>query len=127
MPRTTVRLFREKNGEAPLGVWLAELERHERKVHDKCVQRILLLSQLGSELRRPFTDMLRDGIRELRVRVGSVNYRILYFFHGANAVCLSHGLKKVGRVPDSEIETALVRKKLVERDPQSHVSDWEVL
>jgi hypothetical protein len=33
-------------------------------------------------LRRPHADYLEDGIYELRWRNGTVQYRILYFFHG---------------------------------------------
>jgi len=31
---------------------------------------------------------LKDGIYELRVRKGRVNYRTLYFFHGRNLAVL---------------------------------------
>ncbi len=48
----------------------------------------------GHELRRPLADFLRDGIHELRVRKGRVNYRILYFFHGRNLPILGHALTK---------------------------------
>ena len=39
-------------------------------------------------------DLLRNGIYELRAKVGTVNYRVLYFFCGSNVACLSHGLTK---------------------------------
>ncbi len=126
MPRTAIQLFRENNGDVPLQDWLDELEAYEPRAHRKCVERILLLSQLGNELRRPIADILRDGIRELRAKVGNVNYRILYFFHGSNLVCLSHGLTKENEIPDAEIEAAIAHKKLVERDPQSHIAEFEV-
>jgi hypothetical protein len=35
------------------------------------------LEEAGSELRRPTTDVLRDGIYELRAKRGHVNYRLL--------------------------------------------------
>jgi hypothetical protein len=80
MPQTVIRVFRAANGMVPLRDWLEELEEVEPRAYRKCLAQILLLSQLGNELRRPAADMLRDGIRELRMKVGSVNYRILYFF-----------------------------------------------
>ena len=52
------------------------------KAQDKCRIKIERLQELGHELRRPEADYLRDGIYELRVRLQSVNYRMLYFFHG---------------------------------------------
>jgi phage-related protein len=101
MPRTTVLLFRDDDGSTPLIDWLAELP---AKVQDKCRLRIERLQELGHELRRPEADFLRDGIHELRVRHQSVNYRMLYFFHGQAAVVLSHGLQKEKEVPAKEID-----------------------
>ncbi|HTS78080.1 MAG TPA: type II toxin-antitoxin system RelE/ParE family toxin [Bryobacteraceae bacterium] len=54
---------------------------------------------MGHELRRPESDFLRDGIYELRVSLGGVHHRILYFFHGATAAVVSHGLEKERVVP----------------------------
>ncbi len=76
-------------------------------------------TELGHELRRPEADLLRDGIHELRVRQGRVNFRMLYFFHGGNAV-ISHGLTKEDAVPDVEIDRALRRKAQFENDPKKH-------
>jgi hypothetical protein len=104
---------------------LNELEKKKPKAYQKVVQRILLLEQQGNELRRPLADALRDGIRELRAKVGTVNYRVLYFFCGQNIVCLSHGITKEGNVPVAEIETALKRKRLVERDLDRYTAEWE--
>ena len=126
MPQTVIRVFRAADKTVPLAEWLETLKAHKRKAYPKCRQRILLLSKLGSELRRPLADILRDGIRELRVRDGRVHYRMLYFFHGANVVCLSHGLTKEGAVADAEIDLAVTRKKLVERDPEKYTAAWEV-
>ncbi len=82
MPQTEVRVFRGEKGDLPLIDWLDELEQTEPRACLKLLDRILLLSEQGFELRRPVADILRDGIYELRVKVGRVNYRILYFFCG---------------------------------------------
>jgi putative component of toxin-antitoxin plasmid stabilization module len=87
---------------------------------------MLLLASLGSELRRPLADLLQDGIYELRIRVGRVNYRILYFFCGSNIACLSHGLTKEGVVSTSDIETAIERKKLVLSSLDRYTAEWEI-
>ena len=126
MPQTVVRVFRNTDRTVPLTEWLEKLKKRELNAYRKCLQRILLLSQMGSELRRPLADVLRDGIRELRVRAGNVHYRILYFFYGANVACLSHGIIKEGAVPEAEIDLAATRKKLVVRGPNKHTADWEV-
>jgi phage-related protein len=125
MPRTKIRLYRKNDGSIPLQTWLDELEVSNPRAYAKCLQRIVALSVLGNELQRPLADSLRDGIHELRARIGRVNYRILYFFHGSHAVCLSHGLTKESKVPDAEIELAVKRKKQVESDSQKHTAQWE--
>ena len=106
MPETKVVLFAETDGSAPLLTWLDGLP---ERVQIKCIARIERLKAMGYELRRPETDLLRDGIHELRVRHGRVNYRMLYFFTGGQAV-ISHGLTKEDVVPDIQIERALRRK-----------------
>jgi phage-related protein len=126
MPQTTVQVFRDAAGEIPFTEWLDELAEREPKAFAKCLERISRLAQLGSELRRPTADTLRDGISELRARIGRVNYRVLYFFCGKNVACLSHGLKKEGKVPDADIDLAVARKKLVAKDPDRYTAEWEV-
>lgn len=106
--------------------WLAEILIAEPRAYQKSLQRILLLASLGSELRRPLADLLQDGIYELRIKVGRVNYRILYFFCGSNIACLSHGLTKGGVVPAGDIETAMERKKLVLGNLDRYTAVWEI-
>ena len=125
MPQTMILVFQGQNGTVPLTEWLDYLEEREPRAYQKCLERILLLSNLGFELKRPYADKLRDGIYELRAKIGNVNYRILYFFCGRNQVCLSHGFTKEDKVPDAEIETAIKRKKLVVRNQDKYTADWE--
>jgi len=90
------------------------------KAQDKCVVRIERLAELGHELRRPEADLLRDKIYELRVGLQGQNYRILYFFHGATAAVLAHGLVKERAVPPADIERAIKRRERFEADPEIH-------
>lgn len=78
------------------------------------------LRELGHELRRPEADLLRDGIYELRVGREGMNFRILYFFHGRVAAVLTHAAIKEREVPGADIERALDRKRLFERNPDAH-------
>jgi phage-related protein len=126
MPTTEVRVYRDANGEVPLQEWLNDLEARHRRAYVKCLARILELAENGRQMRRPNADYLRDGIYELRVRVGRVNYRILYFFSGKDVVALSHGLTKEREVPTEEFETAISRMKLVKRDPKTYTADFEL-
>ena len=88
-------------------------------VKEEGIVRVERLKTMGHELRRPEADVLRDGIHELRARMGTINYRVLYFFHGQTAV-LSHGLTKEREVPDREIGLAIARKELFEANPLRH-------
>jgi hypothetical protein len=45
---------------------------------------------------KAISDLLRDGIYELRMRKGHVNDRILYFFHGQGLTVLGHAITKKG-------------------------------
>lgn len=116
MPETAVAIFAEEDGSAPLLRWMDQLQ---IKVRDKCIVRIERLADMGYELRRPEADLLRDGIYELRVRYGNVNYRILYFFHEEHAV-LSHGCTKEGSVPASEIDRAIRNRSQFVANLASH-------
>ena len=118
MPRTTVVLYREEDGSVPLLAWLESLP---EKAQDKCVVRIERLSELGHELRRPEAEYLRDDIYELRAKHAGINYRLLYFFRGREAIVLSHGFpKQQARVPMKEIELAIERKERFLKDPEKH-------
>lgn len=115
---TPVIFYRDENGSVPLLDWLDDLTQKARLA---CLTRIELLKELGHQLRRPHADYLRDGIYELRVKIEGVNYRMLYFFHGQQAIVLSHGItKQKAAVPPAEIERARLRKKAFEASPQRH-------
>lgn len=116
LPKTEVVFFASTPGVAPLLEWLDQLP---TKVQDKCLVRIERLAELGHELRRPEADLLRDGIYELRVRYGTVNYRILYFFRQGRAV-LSHGCTKEKKIPSQEIDAAAANRQLFESAPERH-------
>lgn len=119
MPRTKLIVFRERSGEIPLTRWLDSLP---RKARAKCIAALRRLEMLGRELRRPEADYLRDGLHELRVRLQSINYRMLYFFYGRTAVVISHGLVKVRVVPPREIDRAIARSVEYEAAPRVHGS-----
>ncbi len=81
---------------------------------------IKLLKQFGSELRRPNSDYLRDGVYELRTQVGTVNYRILYGFVGKDIAVLANSFTKEKVVPAQQIERAIERLNRYKQNPQRH-------
>jgi phage-related protein len=120
MPQTDVFFYRDEDGTVPVLTWLQELAASNRRAAAACIAKLRLLAAFGHELRRPNADYLRDGIYELRVRRGKVNYRILYFYHGQNVAILAHSLTKEQRVPPVDIVRALDRKQSYEQDPETH-------
>jgi len=115
MPKTAVVFYQDNPNTVPVLDWLDSLP---AKALDKCRVRIERLRALGHELRRPEADFLRDGVYELRVRLGTTNYRMLYFFHGRIAAVLAHGLGKESEVPQRDSELAIQLN--FQSDPDRH-------
>jgi hypothetical protein len=116
MPGTEVIMFQENDGTVPLIKWLDKLP---AKVQEKCLVKIQRLEEQGYELHRPDADSLRDGIHELRVAFRGIQFRMLYFFHGQQAV-ISHGLKKESEVSSKEIDLAIKRRARFKSDPMKY-------
>lgn len=117
MPRVEIVFYREDEKTVPVRDWLDAIS---GKAQAKCLVKLGRLEEMGHELRRPEADYLREGIYELRVRWQSVNYRMLYFFHGRTVAVVSHGIVKEKEVPAKEIDLAIRRKRMFEADPKAH-------
>lgn len=124
MPQTELKLFRTSDGRVPILEWLEQLP---TKAQDKCLARIIRLKQLGHRVRRPEADLLRDRIWELRAKLARNQYRMLYFFHGREAIILTHGfLKNERRVPRQQIEFAIRCRNEYLGHPVRHTASMEV-
>jgi phage-related protein len=106
MPVTTVHFYQESEGKAPVLEWLKEVRANKQDVTTKFKARIKALRERGIELDMPISEHLSDGIFQLRFNVGRVNYRFLYFFHGADVAIVAHCLTKEKKVPQKDIEIA---------------------
>jgi phage-related protein len=120
MPRCDVSFYQEDSRNVPVLDWLKQLRRSDQRAYERCVAAISRLAECGHELRRPLADLLTDGIHELRIRKGRVNYRILYFFHGRDVAILGHALTKEAAVPRADIERAVRRKLAFQADSTRH-------
>ena len=66
-----------------------------------------LLEEHGPNLPRPYTDLLTDGIHELRVKLSGDQVRILYFFCYKDYIILTHAFRKqTSAIPQGEIKKA---------------------
>ena len=98
-----VEFYQTTGGEYPVSDFLAGLP---VKVRAKTTKWLQLLQEEGPELKRPYADLLRDGIRELRLSFGHLEIRLLYFIED-KAIVLTNGfLKKSPQTPAAEIERA---------------------
>ncbi|MDD2773394.1 MAG: type II toxin-antitoxin system RelE/ParE family toxin [Elusimicrobiales bacterium] len=98
-----IELYQTPGGDYPVDDFLMGLP---DKVRAKVATWIKLLKQEGPNLKRPHADMLRDGIRELRISFGRLEIRILYFIHGKQIVLTNGFLKKTQQTPANEIDRA---------------------
>src|ERR1044071_547750 len=96
--------YQTVRGTNPVDEFLLELD---RKTRAKVIRYIDYLAEHGPTLVRPYADIVRGKIRELRVKFSHNNVRILYFFFVEHEIILVHGfLKKTQAIDPSEIETA---------------------
>jgi len=120
MPATQVVFYQEKAGDSPVVNWLRDLNDNQPRAFEKCLSAVARLALLGRELRRPEADYVGDGLHELRVRFGTVNYRLLYFFHGRTAAVIAHRLTKEAAIPATDVARALARQTAYLADPSRH-------
>jgi phage-related protein len=76
-----------------------------------------LLGEMGPNLPRPYADLLRDGVHELRVKLSGEQIRLLYFFcYEYYIVFFEVFHKHTDKVPERYIiETANYRRSLLHR------------
>jgi phage-related protein len=115
--------YQEEDGTCPV---LAFLDDEPLPVRQQAFARIELLQAQGHRARRPLVENLGQGLYELRWHRGRVQYRILYFFHGQEAVVLAHAITKEDKIPAADRNRALRRKALFEADPATHTYQGEL-
>ena len=102
-----VIFYKTSRGEEPIARYLKILD---IKVRTKFYKLLTLLENLGPNLRRPYADLLKNKIYELRIKFGSNQYRTLFFFFGREYIVITHGFtKKTDQVPEIEIKRAGAR------------------
>lgn len=116
MAKYEVRWYRYADGSGPAKIFLDGMP---EKPRGKALRWIEMLADLGPDLQRPYADIVRGKIRELRVSYFRSEYRMLYFFDERFIVVTNGFVKKTDSVPVSEIAKAenmmndyFVRKKL---------------
>ena len=93
-----------ERGDSPLDDFLDGLDKKSRA---KVAAYLSLLEEQGPNLKRPYADIVRGKIRELRIHHGSNHFRILYFFQMLDQIVLVHGFsKKTQQLKKQDIDLA---------------------
>jgi phage-related protein len=103
-----IYFFIDEHGQGPVEEFMQGLtEKEEMKVRAY----IRILKEYGHTLRRPIADYLGDGVYELRPQA----LRVFYFFFLKDSAVLLHMMRKrTDKIPLSDINLCLKRKKEVE-------------
>jgi hypothetical protein len=84
------------------------IESQKTKNKAKILGWLSMLEEKGPILPRPYADLLRDGIHEIRIKLSGNQVRILYFFCFKDFIVLSNCFtKNTSKVPNKEIEKAI--------------------
>ncbi len=86
-----ITFYTTDRGESPIDEFLDSLDQRPRA---KVAALISLLEEQGPNLKRPYADIVKGKIRELRIHHSSNQYRILYFFQMREQIVLVHGFSK---------------------------------
>ncbi len=108
-----VDFYKTEDNIAPVEQFLDSLN---IKMRAKALHELNILQQFGSSLREPHSKLIKDGIFELRIKLGSDISRIFYFFRVGNRIILTNGfVKKTNKTPKKEIDKAIKYKIDYER------------
>lgn len=109
MGKFEVVFYEKENGERPAEKFLDGLD---DKMRGKLLMILKVLEEKGTDLREPYSKYLRDGIFEIRGKVGSDISRVLYFFYDGGKIIVTNGfIKKTQSTPKQEIKLAKEYKK----------------
>jgi phage-related protein len=103
--------YTAERGDSPLDDFLDGLDKKSRA---KVAAYLSLLEEQGPNLKRPYADIVRGKIRELRIHYSSNQFRIFYFFQMFDQIVLVHALsKKTQQLKKQDIDLA-----------QKRMEDW---
>lgn len=119
MPKNWKILYYETEQEKSEVYQFIESQKARNKV--KILSWLSILETKGPLLPRPYADLLKDGIHELRIKLSGNQIRILYFFCYENFIILTNSFSKnKKRVPEKEINKAKeYRTDFLKRYPEN--------
>jgi len=115
-----VLYYVKQDGTKPVEEYIDTLSDDEQ---GKTFAHIEHLKAEGPNLHRPYSDLLEDGIHELRLKITGTQVRILYFFCYKDIIILTNAFDKhTDKVPKSEIKLAKKsRDDFLERNTEKDI------
>lgn len=96
--------YETKEGSCPIMDFIESCKSREQA---KVLSWFSLLEEQGPHLPRPYADLLKDNIYELRLTLSGNQIRILYFFCYKDFIVITHAfVKKTNQVPKVELKQA---------------------
>jgi phage-related protein len=93
--------YEESNGKCPVLDFINSLKVANQA---KVTSWLSLLEEKGPVLPRPYADVLRNGIHELRIKLSGNQVRILYFFYFKDFIVLTNSfVKTTSKVPEKQM------------------------
>ena len=103
-----VEYYETRKGRCPVQEFIDNLDTKSRA---KIARTIDLLEQFGVDLGKPYAKHVEGELWELRTRVGTNQYRIIYLLFTGKVFILLHGFaKKSGRIPERDLKIARSRR-----------------
>lgn len=103
-----IEYFETAKGRCPVQEFIDSLDARSKA---KIVRTLDLLQQFGIKLGMPYAKHVEGDMWELRTRVGSNQYRVIYFLFTGGVFILLHGfMKKSGPIPQQDLRTARDRR-----------------
>ena len=106
--KITANFYKLDRGKEPVREWLLELERGDRQIVGKDIQKV----EFGWPISMPYSRKLEKGLWEVRSNISDDRIARVLFTIQDNQMILLHGfIKKTQATPDKEKETARKRMK----------------
>lgn len=104
--------YRSPNGKEPVRQWLLELDREDRRIVGKDIQKV----EFGWPIGMPYSRPLGQGLFEVRSSISDRRIARVIFFIRRDRMILLHGfVKKTPKTPNQDLDLAVKRKKKVEK------------
>jgi phage-related protein len=111
LKRVTAEFFRSERGREPVREFLKSIPKQDRKTIGEDVRTV----EYGWPIGMPVCDHLGGKLYEVRSTAGKREYRVLFTVYGNRMVLLHIFVKKTQKTPGHEMDTALDRRREMER------------